>query len=454
MRRLLALYSELIGYCIQTDCLNRQLKVWPGRRFWSGITLILISSWSPAEVSRLPVKVEISGSGEQYQLLRAGAPYPVLGAGAHVKDLPSLRAHGANSVRTWHVGEGEILDQAEALGMTVSLCLDVGRERLDFDYDNPSKVAEQLDQLTEQVKRFYQHPALLTWIIGNELNFDSTNPRVWDAVNDIAEMIHRIDPYHPVTTALAGLDPRVIARVKERAPALDFLSIQVYGGLLSLGDAIKRANLGMPVMVTEWGTIGHWEVPSTLWGAPIELTSFEKAQHYQRGYEDVIQKLKGQVIGSYAFLWGQKQERTPTWYGTLTTDGYPTEAADRLYYLWQGSWPANRAPKMVSFLLANAKAMDNVRLQAGAQYSARVRAIDPEGDRLTYTFWIMRESNSSAVGGDSELVPERLGQVIQTSGESDRLIRVPASKGAYRLFVQVTDTKNSAAHANIPFLVE
>jgi hypothetical protein len=109
---------------------------------------------------------------------------------------------------------------------------------------------------------------------------------------------------------------------------------------------------------------------------------------------------------------------------------------------------------MVSFLLANAKAMDNVRLQAGAQYSARVRAIDPEGDRLTYTFWIMRESNSSAVGGDSELVPERLGQVIQTSGESDRLIRVPASKGAYRLFVQVTDTKNSAAHANIPFLVE
>ncbi|MBT3428557.1 MAG: hypothetical protein HOL98_01055 [Gammaproteobacteria bacterium] len=418
------------------------------------MNLILISQLSLAEDSRLPIKVEISGSGEQYQLLRAGAPYSVLGAGAHVNDLPSLRAHGANSVRTWHVGEGEILDQAEALGMTVSLCLDVARERLGFDYDDSDKVAEQLANLTAQVQRFHQHPALLTWIIGNELNFDSTNPKVWDAVNDIAEMIHRVDPYHPVTTALAGLDPRVIGLVKERAPALDFLSIQVYGGLLSLGGAIQRANLEMPVMVTEWGTIGHWEVPATTWGAPIELTSFEKAQHYQQGYEDVIQKLAGQVIGSYAFLWGQKQERTPTWYGTLTTDGYPTEAADRLYYLWQGSWPANRAPTMANFSLDNSTAADSVRLQAGGRYLARVDAVDPDDDPLTYTFWVMQESDSSAVGGDKESVPERQGQAIKPSGESERLITVPGSEGAYRLFVQVSDAQNSAAHANIPFYVE
>lgn len=447
-------YIDLIRRCLASYWLKRKVTVQPGRYFWSGVLLILIAQWSLADDSRLPVEVEISGSGDRFQLLRAGEPYPVLGAGAEVKDLPSLRAHGANSVRTWHVGEGEILDHAEALGMTVSLCLDVARERLGFDYDNPGKVAEQLDQLTEQVKRFHQHPALLTWIIGNELNFDSTNPKVWDAVNDIAEMIHRIDPYHPVTTALAGLDPRVIGLVKARAPSLDFLSIQVYGGLLSLGGAIERANLGMPVMVTEWGTIGHWEVPSTTWGAPIELTSFEKAQHYQRGYEDVIQKLEGQVIGSYAFLWGQKQERTPTWYGTLTSDGYPTEAADRLYYLWQGRWPANRAPTMVNFFLDNSTAADSVRLQAGEQYPARVHAFDPDDDPLTYTFWVMQESNSSAVGGDRELAPERLGQIVKPSGESERLIKVPTSMGAYRLFVEVSDTQNSVAHANIPFLVD
>ena len=54
-----------------------------------------------------------------------------------------------------------------------------------------------------QVREYKDHPALIIWVIGNELNMEK-NPKVWDAVNDLSKKIHQIDPNHPTTTPLAG----------------------------------------------------------------------------------------------------------------------------------------------------------------------------------------------------------------------------------------------------------
>ena len=85
-------------------------------------------------------------------------------------------------------------------------------------------------------------------------------------------------------------------------------------------------------MVTEWGTVGYWEMDKTDWGTPTELTSTEKANIFMRANDEVLSRFDGQLIGSYAFLWGQKQERTPTWFGVLTESGEVTEAVDVLHY--------------------------------------------------------------------------------------------------------------------------
>ena len=154
-----------------------------------------------------PIKVEIVATNNGYQLLRGGQPYIVKGAGVVSQNLKSLLAHGGNSLRTWSVDgraetAQELLDRAHALGLTVSLGLEFHRERQGFDYNDVDAVALQFEQSKARVLKYKDHPALLTWIIGNELNFNFENPKVYDAVNDVAKMIHELDPNHPTTTTL------------------------------------------------------------------------------------------------------------------------------------------------------------------------------------------------------------------------------------------------------------
>ena len=413
-----------------------------------------VSMIGAAIAQSAPVPVEIKREAGHFRLFRGGEPYEIRGAGTQsVDDLDSLASHGANSVRNWAVGDGSVLDRAQELGLTVALCLDLQRERHGFDYSDAAAVNEQFNRVRAEVLAHRHHPALLVWIIGNELNHDYRNPAVYDAVNDISKMIHELDPHHPTTTTTAGIDSSLARVIEAGAPDLDFLSVQVYGGLVDLPETWASVRLEMPLMVTEWGTIGHWEVPRTAWGAPIEPTSTEKAHRFLEGHERVLAPMAGRLIGNYAFLWGQKQERTPTWYGVFTADGRRTEAADVLQRVWTGRWPANRTPQLHDLLLDGKRAADDVRLAPGGAYVASVRASDPDRDALTYDWRVMRESDATQSGGDPEDIPEeyRLPNSDVRSGEISW--RAPHELGAYRLYVYVDDDQGGAAHANVPFLV-
>ena len=424
----------------------------PARR--ALLCLAGVSMISAAIAQSAPVPVEVKGEAGHFRLFRGGEPYEVRGAGTQsVDDLESLARHGANSVRNWAVGDGSVLDRAQELGLTVALCLDIERERHGFDYSDAAAVNEQFNRVRAEVLAHRHHPALLVWIIGNELNHDYRNPAVYDAVNDISKMIHELDPHHPTTTTTAGIDPSLARVIEARAPDLDFLSVQVYGGLVDLPEAWVNVRLEMPLMVTEWGTIGHWEVPRTTWGAPIEPTSTEKAHRFLEGYERVLAPMSGRLIGNYAFLWGQKQERTPTWYGVFTADGRRTEAADALQRVWTGRWPANRAPRLHDLLLDGKRAADDVRLAPGGSYVASVRAADPDRDVLTYDWRVMRESDATQSGGDPEDIPEEYRLPNPKVRSAEISWRAPREPGAYRLYVYVDDAQGGAAHANVPFLV-
>ena len=400
------------------------------------------------------VAVEVATVDGGYTLLRNGQPYLVKGAGLGGVDIATVAARGGNSVRTWGIEDAQkILDAAHRYGLTVSLGLPVAAERFGFDYDDPQSIARQRQNVLAAVASYKDHPALLAWIIGNELDMRFTNPRVYNEVNELSRLIHELDPHHPTTTTISAIEEEVVELVRERAPDLDFISLQAYGALFLMPKAISYLRAG-PFMITEWGPLGHWEVGKTRWGAPIEQNSTEKGRHYLTSYKTLIEPFLGPGLGSYVFLWGQKQERTHTWFSLFTEDGESTAAVDVMQFVWTGRAPTNQAPALESLRLARRPATDSVRLAAGKRYTAKVKAMDPDGDALVFRWRVKPESTETVVGGDLEATIEDVDGLFSGDATGDEVALIaPESPGAYRLYVMVYDGQGHAAHANIPFQV-
>lgn len=389
-----------------------------------------------------------------YQIVRDGEPYFIRGAGGTTR-LEQLAQAGANSVRTWSTDDAQrILDEAQEHGLTVMLGLRMGSERHGFDYDDEEAVRQQKETIREQVLQFKDHPALLAWGLGNEVDLFYTNTRVWLAVEDIAKMIRELDPHHLITTVTAGIDQEKADLIREKAPSLDYLSVNVYGDLDSLPQTMRDIGWPGAYAVTEWGPTGHWEIENTEWEVPIEQTSTEKAQAYQERYEAAILGDPEKGLGSYAFLWGQKQETTPTWYGLFLESGHATEVVDTMQYLWTGDWPETRAPSIQHFLIDEQSAHDSIYLEPGQTYQVELTATHPQDDPFEINWEFMPESTDIRAGGDPEERPQSIeGLIIEDSGNGNMTFTAPEAPGPYRLFTYVTNEHNRAATANVPFFV-
>jgi len=403
-------------------------------------------------------KVTIKNTEGKYQLLVNKESFYIKGAGLEFGNIPALAKHNGNSFRTWRTDNGEqsgkeVLDEAHKYGLMVTMGIEVARERHGFDYNNEAAVKEQKERIRKEVLEFKDHPSLLIWAIGNELNLRSTNPKVWDAVNDISKMIHDIDPNHPTTTTLAGMSQQDIKYIKGRCKNIDILSIQLYGSIVKLPKLLKDFGWTGPYMVTEWGATGHWEVPKTSWDIPIEENSSVKAANYLKRHQIAIESDTTQCLGSYVFLWGQKQERTPTWYGVFLEDGKETESVDVMHYIWSKKWPENRTPQIKSFTLNNKTAYQSVILKPNKDAKATIDIVDFENNTINYSWEVLRESTDLKDGGDKENRPESI-DVQLTRNQNGEINFKSPEKGMYRLFVYADDGYNHAATANIPFKVE
>lgn len=154
------------------------------------------------------------------------------------------------------------------------------------------------------------------------------------------------------------------------------------------------------------------------------------------------------------FLWGNKQERTPTWYGLLLPSGAATPSVDTLQALWTGRWPATRAPAVSTLTLDGKQALDSVTLRAGHTATATLTASGATA--LRYVWQVRIESTARSIGGDAEALPPQIDVELRSdqAGDDSRVrLRAPAP-GNYRLFVEVHDQQGRAGYANLPFRVE
>ncbi len=402
------------------------------------------------------VKVEIVQKEDgSYQLLRDGEPYYIQGAGGTV-EMGKLKSYGGNSVRTWGISDqtDAILDEALENGLTVTFGIWMGQERQGFDYSNQDAIKGQLEEFRRIVRKYKDHPAILLWGVGNEMDLEYTNFDVWQYLEQICQMIHEEDPNHPTMAVTAGLDVAEVKLIKKHAPSLDILGVNTYGDISYLPEAMKVYGWNKPYIVAEWGPYGWWEVAKTSWGASIEETSSEKARTYSKSLDAILDD-KSQCLGSYVFLWGQKQEHTSTWFGLFTEEGEESAVMDVLIQGWSGADPDNWAPTIENYKLNGEAATANITVPPGEEMNASVTIEDKEGDPLLFEWQVIPESTDKKTGGDAERAPKPIRGVIPKSASSQSEISFVAPKpGEYRLFLFVHDGKGKVATGNIPFRVQ
>ena len=404
-----------------------------------------------AQTQAQPVRVELrDAGGGNWQLLRDGKPFFIQGAGGQ-DALALLAESGGNSFRTWGADNLDAkLDEAQRLGLTVTVGIWLGHERHGFDYGDPKQVAKQHAQARATIEKHKNHPAVLMWGIGNEMEGfgDGGNPAIWAAVEAIAKAAKEIDPNHPTMTVVAEIGGARVSSIHKLCPSIDVIGINSYGGGPSLARRYREAGGTKPFVMTEFGPNGFWESPKTSWGAPIEPTSSAKAQTYRKTYEQSVLAERGKLcLGGYAFLWGQKQEATPTWFGMLLKDGSRTEAADVMRELWTGKPAPNRCPKITSLKIAG-----DDQVAVGAVVTASLESADPDGDAVKVRWELQEEPTEPTAGGDHQKTPPTHPSAIVRADDRRAEIRLPDKPGTYRVFAFVHDGHGGAAVANLPIL--
>lgn len=405
-------------------------------------------------------EVRVVGDAEAgFRLLRNGDPFVIHGAGGTTQ-LATLAACGGNAIRTWDAASAEriengksLLDTAHEHGIAVMVGLWLGHERHGFDYENADQVAKQRREVEAAVARLKDHPALLAWGLGNEMEGPGgpgDSAAIWREVEHLAQSIKAIDPDHPVMTIVANVNPAKLAAIREHAPSIDILGVNAYADAPRIGEKLRDAGWQKPYCITEFGVAGPWESPHTDWNAPIEPTTREKAAQTFVACKRIMADDR-HCLGSFAFLWGAKQEATASWFGILLPTGEKTPRADALARAWTGEWPVDRAPVLEEVEMPLA----GHHLQPGGIVEVRAIYRDPEGGPLDYRWEVREESHDRRQGGDAERPPDLVPGGVRAEGPAGRaIVTAPRKPGGYRLFVTVLDANGSGCTDNWPFHVD
>ena len=435
--------------------------------FYGLIVCLSLLNW---QALAKPLNVKIEQAGDNFHLLVDGQAFIIKGVGldsTRPTSFQALKDFGGNAFRTWRPDNLALeLEQAQRLGLKVAVGLGLKKQLEGFDYRNAQAVEAQFQRIKHVVDTYKSHPSVLIWVIANEPNllFDEkgeltlVDDEVYRQIERVARYIKAVDPNHLVTFTFAGAIKAHMDRALALTPSIDFASVQVYGDLLHLNHAIAQLNYKGPLMVTEYGPLGHWEVESTQSGREIEPPGGLQAQYMSKRIEtSLLGRLDGRLIGDFAFLWGQKQERTPTWYGMINADGALNARADVLYHYWNNAYPENRAPLVTKMTLNGQQAKDNISVSQRQWVDVHVDVTDPDGDPIRSEVILLGEVERKSQGGAFEQTPEShvvdgLTIDYEVGGVSIRF-KAPSKAGEYRVFVYSYDTSNRVGNGNIPFRV-
>ena len=391
--------------------------------------------------------VKIEGGEGSWRLTLNGKPYFIKGGGGGGSKA-LLKEIGGNSFRTWGAGRAKAeLDEAKKYGQTVMLGFWLGHHNHGFSYLDKAALEKTEREVLETVAQIKDHPALLCYALGNEMELGEPNPKeMWQFINELAKKVKAADPNHPVGTVVADMWKDKADAINQYAPELQYMGINSYGGATSVGRRWRELGGKIPYILTEYGPMGAGECGKAPNGLPLEWTSTRKAQWYRDVYEKTILDEKDKwCLGGYVFTWGHKNEVSPTWFGTMLPDGTKLEVVATLAKFW-GRKVANRCP-----VIEDVKVSKDAPAE-GEVIEASVSAKDLDGDKLKWQWTLIDEATYYGEAGLGLAMPQGWDEAI-VAGQGTNKVKVKLPGGGnYRLYAYCFDGKGNAAYANWPLV--
>lgn len=177
------------------------------------------------------------------------------------RDIPLLKEMGTNTIRLWawknDNGHMDFLNKAYKNGMYVIASFYVSPKA---DISDPDVIEKLKSDFRKMVAKHKNHPAILMWSVGNELNKYHGGKNLDDVFGFINEMAREArleegDNYHPVTSTLQDTNTlEVINKYDPTMTYLDVWSVQLYKGK-SFGPFFEKySNVSTkPLVVMEFG---------------------------------------------------------------------------------------------------------------------------------------------------------------------------------------------------------
>ena len=368
---------------------------------------------------------------------------------SYFKDLKSL---GVNTIRTWNTGENtqKLLDVAQnhAIKVMVGIWLRHGRPGMEaddsFNYlEDIQGMNEMYNDAINAVKKYKNHPAVLTWGVGNEVYLNIATDEEKEAysvfLEKVCSKIKELDPTHPITSVEAwifGLD-----WWQKLVPSIDIYGINCYGaGANVLPEEFKKKGVDKPYIITEYGVTGEWDVQEDKNGIKIEPNDTQKYDAIASGYHNWIKNKSGN-LGVYVFHYANGNNFASPWLLMKHKDMYrPQYWAVREAYT--GKKPINNVPIINSFKLPD------TQIKSETWIPVSLEVADIENEELDISFYYNQRTGSRKRR-------DQLNKLNFKGNINDGFqIQLPKEDGAIKVYVNVRDTFKNIGIASTSIIIK
>lgn len=248
-----------------------------------------------------------------------------------VGDFALLRDMGVNTIRTYHMlsttdylsqefNKPVLRDLYNTYGIRVIMgdffgSYGFGSGTVGItDYRDPIQRARMKDNVRKMVLDHKDEPYILMWILGNENDMSETNigenytrtnaaqfPKEYaQFVNEVAIMIHQLDPNHPVI--VGNFSTNFLNEYAAYTPEIDVYGLNAYMGKDGFGNTwqIIRRKIDLPVLITEYGCDAY--------SAGKGEDQASQVTYHKGNWDDIVYNTAGNqgagnAIGGIIFEW-------------------------------------------------------------------------------------------------------------------------------------------------------